>query len=100
MKKSTALFILLLFAFATLGHAHAGEVHTYMGTVTMLHADGSFMMKTTAGKTITVQTAKSTVWLHADGSATTSSDLETGARVVVKISKDGKTALSVKMAAG
>jgi len=98
LKKSTALFILFSFVFAAFAHAHVGEVHTVMGTVTMLHGDGSFMMKTTAGDTITIQITKNTVWLRADGRAAKAGDLKTAGRVVVKISKDGKTALSVKMA--
>jgi len=97
MKKTLAISFLLFIA-ATMAFGHAGEVHSYMGTVTTLHDDGSFMLKTTDGKTMHVQVATTTTWLRADGSAATASELEAGARAVVKISKDGKTALSVKMA--
>ncbi len=49
MKKlfATSLFLLLA---VTSAFAHAGHIHTYMGSVTMLHGDNSFMMKTTDGK--------------------------------------------------
>jgi hypothetical protein len=69
-----------------------------MGTVSSLHKDGSFVLKTTDGKDVTVITAPSTAWLHADGSTATHADLATGMRVVVKLTLDGKTAASVKMA--
>ena len=91
---SAALAILLL---ATAAFAHAGHVHTYMGTVATVHHDGSFAMKTTDGKEISVPTNASTAWLHADGKTATHADLATGMRVVVKTTLDGKTAASVKM---
>ena len=99
MKKPLALSLLFLLAAATLAFGHAGETHSYMGTVTTLHDDGSFMLKKTDGATMHVLVAKTTTWLHADDQAATAADLKTGSRVVVKISRDGKTALSVKMAA-
>ena len=96
MKKPLAALALLLFAAAAF--AHAGHVHTYMGTVSMVHDDGSFMMKTTDGKDITVATNAATAYLHADGTTAARADLATGVRVVVKLALDGKTAASVKMA--
>jgi len=96
MKTTFAILALLLVAAGAF--AHAGHVHTYMGTVSMLHDDGSFMMKTTDGKDITVATSATTAYLHADGTAATRADLATGMRVVVKLTLDGKTAASVKMA--
>jgi len=98
MKKIAAMS-LFLFAFTTLVFAHAGEVHSYMGTITMLHAD-SFMIKKADGKTMTVRVSKTTQYLRADKHAAKRSELKTGSRVVVKMSKDGKTALSVTMGAG
>jgi hypothetical protein len=62
-----------------------------MGTVSMLHDDGSFMIKTTDGKDVTVATSPATTWDPAR------SDLAVGKRVVVKMTLDGKTASSVKM---
>ena len=89
MKKTLAALALLLLA-AT-AFAHAGHAHTYMGTVTMLHDDGSFMIKTTDGKDVTILTSPATTWDPAR------SDLAVGKRVVVKMTPDGKTASSVKM---
>lgn len=83
-----ALAIVLLAATA---FAHAGHMHTYMGTVTMLHDDGSFMMKTTDGKDVTVATSPETTWDPSRAS------LAAGKRVVVKMTVDGKTAASVRV---
>lgn len=99
MKKTLAVSLLLLLAMTTAAFGHAGETHSYMGTVTALHDDGSFMLKKTDGTTMHVLVAKTTAYLHADDKAATPADLKAGMRVVAKISKDGKTALSVKMAA-
>ena len=96
MKTKLAVLALLLLVAAT-AFAHAGHVHTYMGTVSMVHDDGSFMMKTTDGKDVAVATNASTAYLHADGTAAARADLATGMRVVVKLALDGKTAASVKM---
>jgi len=98
MKKRIALSVLLLLA-STTAFAHAGHVHTYMGTVTMLHSSTQFMMKTTDGKDLTIDTTPKTSWLHADGHTATMSELAVGSRVVVKMNIDGKTAASVKMSA-
>jgi hypothetical protein len=99
MKKAFAISLLFLFTVTMLAYAHAGEVHTYMGTITMLHDDGSFMMKKTDGKTIMVLTSKTTKYLHADDHPGSASELKVGSRVVVKMSTDGKTATSIKMSA-
>ncbi len=96
MKEARSLSLVLLLA-AAAAFAHAGHAHTYMGSVTMLHDDGSFMMKTTEEKEITVLTSKDTAYTHADGRAVQRSELAVGMRVVVKMSKDGKTAASVTM---
>ncbi|HEX8154859.1 MAG TPA: hypothetical protein VF698_17125 [Thermoanaerobaculia bacterium] len=79
--------------------AHAGEMHTYMGTVTTLHGDGSFMLQKTDGKTMHVEITKKTTWLHADGKTARPAELAKGKRVVVTIAKDGRTATKVKLAA-
>jgi len=96
MKKTLALSLVLLLAGAA-AFAHGGHAHTYMGSVTMLHDDGSFMMKTTDGKEITVMTSSDTAYAGTDGHAAKRSDLAVGMRVVVKMATDGKTAASVKM---
>jgi len=90
MKTTLATFALLLVAAAAF--AHAGHAHTYMGTVSMLHDDGSFMIKTTDGKDVTIATSAATTY---DPSR---AGLAVGKRVVVKMTLDGKTASSVKMA--
>jgi hypothetical protein len=98
MKKLAAISLVLLFA-VTSAFAHAGHIHTYMGSVTMLHSDTEFMMKTTDGKDLTVQTTPKTSWLRANGKAAKKSELAVGSRVVVKMTTDGKSAMSVTMSA-
>jgi hypothetical protein len=98
MKKLSAISLFLLLA-STAAFAHAGHIHTYMGSVTMLHGDGAFMMKTMDGKDLTIQTSGKTKWLHSDSHATKRSELAVGQRVVVKMMTDGKTADTVTMSA-
>lgn len=98
MKRMIAAAVLLFLA-ATTAFAHAGHAHTYMGSVTMLHSKTEFMMKTTDGKNLTIQTLPTTTWLHSDGHAANPSELAVGSRVVVKMNTDAKTAASVKMSA-
>jgi len=98
MKKRFAISLFLFLA-VTSAFAHAGHSHTYMGSVTMLHGDNTFMMKTTDGKDLTIQTSPKTTWLHSDNHAAKSSELAVGQRVVVKMMTDGKTADTVRMSA-
>ena len=98
MKKLVAVSLFLLLAI-TSAFAHAGHIHTYLGSVTMLHGDNAFMMKTTDGKDLTIQTSAKTKWLHSDSHAAKQSELAVGQRVVVKMMADGKTADTVKMSA-
>jgi hypothetical protein len=98
MKKTVAFIVLILIVTAS-AFAHAGHMHTYMGTVTMLHGDNAFMIKTTAGKDLMIQTSPETTYLHADNHPAQKSELAPGTRVVVKMSKDGKIAATVKMSA-
>lgn len=97
MRKFILFSLLLVAALNAFGHA--GEAHTYMGTVTATHDDGSFMLKKTDGKTMHVQVSKTTTYLHADGKTAKRTELATGKRVVVTIAKDGKTATTIKLAA-
>jgi len=97
MRKFVLYTLLLLVALNAFGHA--GEVHSYLGTVTMLHADGSFMLKKTDGTTTHVAVSKDTVYVHADGHAAKHTELVAGRRVSVTIAKDGKTATKIKLAA-
>lgn len=87
--------LLLLVTLHAFGHA--GEVHTYMGTVTAVQDDGSFMLHKTDGKTMDVAVSKNTVYLRADGKAATRAELVAGKRVVVTISRDGRTATTIKL---
>lgn len=96
--RKLILFTLLLVAAAN-AFGHAGEVHKYMGSVTAVHDDGSFMLAKTDGTTMHVHTAKTTAYQHANGSAAQRGELASGRRVVVTISTDGKTATLVKFAA-
>jgi hypothetical protein len=98
MKKLSAVSLFLLMAVSS-AFAHAGHIHTYMGSVTMLHGGGAFMMKTTDGKDLTIQTSTKTKWLHSDGHAAKAAELAVGQRVVVKMMTDGKTAGTVTVSA-
>lgn len=97
--KRIAILSLLLLLTATMAFAHAGEVHTYLGTITKINADGSFVIRMTNGKDRTVLIAKSTTYSHADGHKGKHPELAVGKRVSAKIAKDGKTALNVKVSA-
>lgn len=94
--KRIALLSLLFFFTATIAFAHAGEEHTYLGTVTKISADGSFVIKMSNGKERTVLVSKTTKYTHTDGHKGQGSELVVGKRVSVRIAKDGKTALTVK----
>ncbi|HEX6083884.1 MAG TPA: hypothetical protein VF266_05135 [Thermoanaerobaculia bacterium] len=95
MRKFMLFPLLLLVALNAFGHA--GEVHTYMGTVTASHDDGSFALKKTDGTAMDIAVSQKTTYLHADGKAATRAELTAGKRVVVTISKDGRTATTVKL---
>src|SRR5712691_4047495 len=99
MKKQFAVLAIIALI-VTSAFAHAGHVHTYIGTVTMLHGDNTFMIKTTDGKDITVTTSPTTKYLHADKHAANRSKVVVGSRVVVKMNTDGKTVASVKIGSG
>ncbi len=97
MRTFILASLLLLVTLNAFGHA--GEVHTYMGTVTALHENGSFTLEKTDGKTMHIEVSDKTAYLHANGKTATRSDLAAGKRVVATISKDGKTASTIKIAA-
>jgi hypothetical protein len=92
------LLAFALFFVAVSAFAHAGHMHTYMGTVTMLHGNGVFMMKTTDNSTVVVQTTPDTTFTDADDHPAKVSDIAVGTKVVVKMNVDGKTAATVKVA--
>jgi hypothetical protein len=95
----TFIFCSLLILVALNAFGHAGEVHKYMGTVTAVHDDGSFMLKKTDGGTMHVEVSSSTVYQQTDGRMASRAELGADMRVVVTISTDGKTASLVKFAA-
>ena len=96
MRKIILCSLLLLIALHAFGHA--GEVHTYMGTISIVHEDGSFMLQKTDGKTIHVGLLKNTAFVYSNGKAATRAQIAAGKRVVVTMSKDGKTATKIKFA--
>lgn len=95
--RTFGLSLLFLFIAAS-ALPHAGEVHTYMGTVAAVADDGSFTMKTKDAKELTIATSKDTTYKFASGKAAAFSDLAPGTRVVVTMAKDAKTATSIKLA--
>lgn len=95
MRRFLSILVVLAFTFPLF--AHGGEAHTYMGIVTMLHKDNSFMMKTKDGKEMSIRYDNKTTFTHSDNRPAQKSELAVGSRVVVKMSADGKTATSVKM---
>lgn len=97
MQKSIVA-VLIACAVSTAAFAHKGEAHSYMGMITKSQAGGTFVMRTTAGKTVSFTTSTTTTYTYADNKPAKESALQPGARVVVKISKDGKTATSIKIA--
>ena len=97
MRKIAFFSLVLLFVVVN-AFGHAGEVHTYMGSISTMHGDGSFMLDGTDGETHHVVVARSTVFRNADGSPASATDLAVGKRVVATISTDGKTASMIKFA--
>ena len=97
MRLASLISLLILLAAGSTAFGHAGEVHTYLGTVTSVNADGSFVMKTTGGEARTVLVSSSTAYRYADGGPATAADVQAGKRVAAKIGTDGKTALTVKV---
>jgi hypothetical protein len=99
MPRTLLIAVALLFTLASMAFGHAGEVHNYMGTVTLTHDDRSFMLAKTDGEEMHVRVDAKTVYLRADNSAASASDLIAGSRVVVRISEDGETATHIRIAA-
>jgi ferric-dicitrate binding protein FerR (iron transport regulator) len=97
MRRFILSSLLMLFTASVFGHA--GEVHSYMGTIRTLDHDGSFLLDKTDGTSMKVQVSKTTVYLHADGTPAKRAVLTAGKRAVVTIAKDGKTATTIRIAA-
>jgi len=95
MKKTIlSLFVLLL---ATAAFAHAGHHHVF-GTVKHLTAD-ALLVHTREGTDATIALTKATVYKRGDADATRA-DLVPGARVVIDMTTDGKSAEIVKIGVG
>lgn len=98
MKRVSVVSLFLVFIVAAAAHAHKGEVHSYIGTITRVTAD-SLTIKTKDGKGHSIKTSKDTTYTHSDNHKGKRSELKAGTRAVVKISKDGETAENVKFSA-
>jgi len=95
MKKTiVSLFVLLL---ATAAFAHAGHHHVF-GTVKQLTAD-ALLVHTREGTDATIALTKATVYKRGDTDATRA-DLVPGARVVIDMTTDGRSAEIVKIGVG
>ena len=95
MKRMAAAVLFTLLT-ATL-YGHAGEVHTYLGTIKAL--DGNQMMIVTKdGKEMPVTLTSETKYWQGTTPAKRA-DLSVGARVSVELGTDGKSATSVKIGA-
>lgn len=96
MKKLISTAALLTLFTATL-FAHAGEVHTWLGTVKSL-AGNEMVITDKDGKEHSVTLTEGTKYWRGSAPATRS-DLATGLRVSVEIGVDGKSATTVKLGA-
>ena len=95
MRRLLAVSLFFLAAVSAFGHA--GEVHKYMGTISAVHNDGSFVIQKKDGASLNVAVSASTKYVFANGGPATKAEIAAGKRVVVTISKDGRTADEVKL---
>ena len=94
MKRfATAAILFSLVTATVLGHA--GEVHTYLGTVRSLDGDQA-VITTKDGKEVPVTLTDETKYWRGTAPAHRS-DLAVGTRVSVEIGMDGKSATNVKI---
>lgn len=91
----TAAAMFTLLTSALLGHA--GEVHTYLGTIKSLSED-QMVITDKDGKEHSVTLTNETKYWRGTTPAS-KADLSEGARVSVEIGVDGKSATTVKMGA-
>lgn len=94
MKRFATAAILFSLATTTL-FGHAGEVHTYLGTVKSLDGDQA-VITTKDGKEVPVTLTNETKYWRGTAPANRS-DLAVGTRVSVEIGMDGKSATNVKI---
>lgn len=97
MKKKLGIAFILAALLTANVFGHAGEVHTILGTVKTLHQD-HIVVTDKNGKQITAVFAKTTKYWKGKTKATRA-DVKVGSRVSVELSKDGKTATSIKIGA-
>jgi hypothetical protein len=97
MRKTTIIIIGVALTFiAAAAFAHAGHVHTFLGTVKTVSAD-QLTIRTRDGKDASFTLNEKTAYLR-EGAAATRADLVNGLRVAVTVADDGKTATSIKLA--
>lgn len=97
MKRLLALVASLALV-ATSAFAHNPHAATKMGTVKSVQSN-RLILTMSDGDQETVSLSPNTTYFHADDHAARAAELAAGMRVVVKMTKDGKTAASVKMSA-
>ncbi len=93
MRKIAPLFLIVLLASsAALAHGGPGSL---LGTVKTV-SEGQMVVTTKDGHEVTVQLSEKTTYEKASKAAAIQ-DVVAGARVSVKLEKDGKTAATVKI---
>ncbi len=99
MRKLMAVSLFLVLA-AGSAFAHAGHIHTYMGTIRSVEGLRGFTIKTPDGDERMIDTAHFTTYTDENGHALKrDAALIPGSRVVVRMNIDGKTASNVKVGA-
>ena len=94
MRKTLLSFCLAGFV-AAVATAHAGHTHRVLGTVETIDQD-HVVVRRQDGKEVEVRLTAKTKYERASRTATRQ-DLTNGARVVIDLEKDEKTAASVKI---
>ena len=95
MKRKLSIAFILAALLTVNVFGHAGEVHTILGTVKTLHQN-HIVVTDKSGKQITAVFAKTTKYWKGKTKASRA-DVKPGTRVSVELSKDGKTATSIKI---
>jgi len=92
MRKIASLFLIVLLA-SSAALAHGGSSGKLLGTVKEVHEE-HMVVTSTDGHEVTVQLTEKTKYEKASQAAA-KQDVVAGARVSVKLEKDGKTAVTV-----
>lgn len=96
MIKNTTLAVLILFV-SIVAFGHGGHDHNFLGTVKLVHENHLVVSTMKKGEVTFILTDKTK---YVRGSEPASrADLEAGARVSVYVENDGKTVVTVKIAA-